>query len=227
MKSKPLLLLSLLAAAPVQAQQAKPPALSSFASNAAGFAPRGWTVEREARGDLNRDGLPDFAFVLIAAKPDPNPRMLGVALGKAGGGYTLAALNSAFLPAKRRPNGLSEGWMLFEEDSIAIAKNQLHIRFEYTRGHRSFTFGWRAGTLQLTGFDSVAVGGGCLDQLSINFLTRRAKMSAGWIDAPDPKPVWRTLPPRPLLSLQALGDGEELDPYGLITSFPLRCPERP
>ncbi|HEY0027300.1 MAG TPA: hypothetical protein VGC35_05475 [Allosphingosinicella sp.] len=210
------------------------PSLPDIAANASAFAPRGWAVETQVRGNLNGDSLPDLALVLTRGdtaprqgqrEANPNPRMLVVAWGRATGGYALAIRNTAFLPRKRPPNGLSSDWVTFEDGSLEVDHGRLRVTIEYLRGHRSFSFGWRQGALRLIGFDTVGVSGaGCMDELSINFLTRRAKMSAGWIDRDEPRPVWRALRPRPLLALKDLGDGEELDPYDLTMHFPLRCP---
>ncbi len=58
-----------------------------------GFAPRGWVIEKTARGDLNRDRVPDAALVLIEDKPakdkdgyaTPRSRALVVAVKDARG----------------------------------------------------------------------------------------------------------------------------------------------
>jgi|GEM_PF-392830 len=36
------------------------------------FAPAGWKIEQQVSGDLNGDGLPDYALTLVEAKPDKN-----------------------------------------------------------------------------------------------------------------------------------------------------------
>jgi len=94
--------------------------LPPVAASAEAFAPRGWRVETQARGDLNADGAPDLAFVLTAEDA----------------------------PAR---SGLAE---------------------------------------------------------------------------PDPNPRWMKVPRQALVSLDEIGEGEELDPHGLDTRFPLACPER-
>jgi hypothetical protein len=47
------------------------------------FVPRGWTVETEASGDLNSDGLPDIAAVLIREMPESGERGAEDELGRA------------------------------------------------------------------------------------------------------------------------------------------------
>lgn len=216
------------------------PRVPAEANDVRGFVPRGWRVETVAKGDLNGDRRQDLAFVLIgeASAPyapprygnqelrsDP-PRILGVAFGRRTGGYALAVQNRHFLPRKRPPNGLSAGWMLFEEGSVAVSRGRLQTIFQYTRSHLTFTFRWEKGAFRLIGYDAGGVSGGCATSLSINFLTRRARLSAGHIDEDADVVRWRRLRPRPLATLDRIGDGEEFDPYGPDRGFPLWCRER-
>jgi len=218
-----------------QATVAYPP-LPKTAASAAGFAPSGWMVETQARGDLNRDGLPDLAFVLLArevsraagsteaGKLPPGPaRILAIAFAQPRGGFELVLRDHRFLPRKRPPNGLSQGYMLFENGSLDASGGRLRTVFEYTRGHTTFAFRWQNGAFALIGYDSADVSGGCLTQLSIDFLSSRAKMTAGYIDSEKDQVRWRSLARRPLLTLDRIGNGEDFDPYGLLTAFPLTC----
>jgi len=205
------------------------PPLPAAGASAQAFAPRGWTVETQAEGDLDGDGTADLAFILLA--PDSagapsryaNPRIIGIGLGRPGGGYRLVASDRRFLPPKRAPNGGSEGWMLFGKGSLDAGGGRLRIVFEYTRGHRTFTFGWRQGGLRLVGFDTAAVDGGCVRELSANFLSSRARIGAAAIEADKPSVRWQRLPPRAGPSLEQIGPGEEFDPGGLLARFPLTC----
>jgi len=209
---------------------AESPVLPSTGRSAADFAPAGWRVETQASGELNGDGVADLAIVLLgpgdvdpdrpprtgsAAPINPNPRILAVAFGRRVGGYEVALRNGEFLPRQTPPNGLSVGYMLFGEGSLDARGGRLRVIFEYTRGHRTFSFRWRDRAFRLIGYDSAGVEAGCLHHLSINFLTRRARLMAAYIDRDEELVRWRRLPSRPLPTLQQIGDGEEFDPFGL------------
>ena len=203
-------------------------------ADAAGFAPPGWRVETHARGDLNADRIADLAFILIAedaadylaeASP-PSPRMFGIAFGRRDGRYALALLEQAFLPPKTPPNGLSQGFMLFQDGSLDASGGRLRITFEYTRASTTFTLRWQSGAFRIIGYDGGGVEGGCLHHLSVNFLSHRAKLTAGWIDQDEQQVRWRKLPRRPLMTVAQIGDGEVFDPFGIWRNFAMTCGPR-
>lgn len=217
------------------------PDVPNAGKSAAAFAPVGWRVETQVSGDLNGDGAADLAFVLLgpgdvdpgrppregsAVPREPNPRMLAVAFARPAGGYEVALLNREFLPSRTPPNGLSQGFMLFEDGSLEVRGGGLQVNFEYTRGHRSYTFRWQDRAFRLIGYDSAGVEAECLHQLSINFVSRRARLMAVDFEQGEEQVRWKSLSPRPLPTVQQIGNGEEFDPYGLESGFPLRCPER-
>lgn len=202
------------------------------------LVPDGWRVETRAEGDLDGDGTADLAMVLIeerspgslayeATRPDvPPPRILLVAFARREGGYGRTVESHGFLPPKRPPNGLSQGWMLFEDGSLEVSRGRLLIRFDYTRANTAFTFRWQDGALRLIGYDATEVSAGCFHQLSVNYLTARAKLVAGWIETDAERVRWRRLTRRPLLALDEIGEGEAFDALGLAGGFDLRCPAR-
>jgi len=243
---KPILAALLLVPAAAHAQDAplppvRYPAIAEHAEDGPGFVPAGWTLEQSQSGDLNGDGLPDLALAFHQADPhnvikneggfcgdtiDTNPRILAVALAVPGGGYTLAMANHSLVARYDAP--CADDW--FAEDStggggITIERGTLRVRLSYfmsaggwSMGSRTFTFRWQQDALRLIGFDYLDTqrNTGDLTTLSINFLTRKARIAHGTVESDKEKVRWQTLPARAPLTIDQIGDGADFDPDGLV-----------
>jgi hypothetical protein len=207
------------------------PSLPQQSGGPEGFVPSGWTLEARAKGDLDRDGAADLALVLRQQDPknvianeglgenpfDTNPRILAVVLREPSGGYRLAFANRALIPRRVDPVVADP----LEEGGIAIGRGALRVtlyRFAgaggWSMGTTSFTFRLRDGTLHLIGYDreTTARNTGEMNEISINYLGGRAKLTRGRIEQDRTESTWRKLPRRPLLTIDAVGDGLEFDP---------------
>jgi hypothetical protein len=243
----PRLLAALIFAMPVAAAAqidgippARYPSLPAQAANAAGFVPQGWVLEASAVGDLNGDGRKDFALVLrqqdranllahdgFCENPlDTNPRILAVAFAEAAGGYRLALQNRDFIPRRDNPCALDA---FSAEGGIEISRGSLRLFFEHMMsvggwgaGTTSYAFRWRQGAMRLIGFDhsNVQRNTGCLNTISINYLTRRTRATRAWMSSEGEEVRWRRLPAQPLPTLAAIGDGMTFDPGRLIENMP-------
>jgi hypothetical protein len=208
------------------------PTLAAQAADAAGFAPAGWQIETKLAGDLNGDKIDDLVLVLREhdpanlldnpdgpgdAKLDTNPRILAVALGRAGGGYDLAVANHTLIPRTTESN-LDD---FLEPDAIAIKRGALHVRLHlfanaggWGTSNPIFTFRLQHGTLELIGYDSSSVnrGSGAVTDVSVNYASGKLKLSTGSIEDDALKVRWKTLPKRPPLTIDQIGNGIEFDP---------------
>ena len=211
------------------------PRLVLQAPSAEAFAPAGWRVEFKAAGDLNKDGIDDLALVIRQddpanvltnmpigpAKFDTNPRILAVALGRRGGGYDLALENHTLIPRTTEPNlddYLSEG------GGVSIARGTLQVKLHlfasaggWSMGTVGYTFRFQSGRLELIGYDSAMTqrNSGETTEISVNYSTGRMKIATGSIENDKTKVRWRTLPKRPPLTIDQIGDGMEFDPMKL------------
>jgi len=207
------------------------PKLPAQAASAAGFAPKSWRVEEEVKGDLNADGIDDLAVVLRNDDPrnvithdgfgpspfNSNPRILAVAFGVAGGGYRLALENHTLIPRPETPtleDPLAEGEM-------AIAKGVLKLKLHFfanaggwTMFNSTFSFRWQNGRFELIGFDRFLIqrNTGEVEELSINFSTRKAKIGTGTADSDTTSTRWVKSSALKVLSIEQIGDGLEFDP---------------
>lgn len=210
------------------------PELPPAAADAAGFVPPGWVLLASRRGDLNGDGADDLALLLrmndranILSIPsgdqtepfDTNPHMLVVALAEPGGGFRRAASNRGLFP---RPDQPFTGDVPPNEDTITLERGSLVVFLEYLRGWARFRFRWQEGAMRLIGYDDTGADGGCATATSINYLTGRARLSAGYIDQDRNRTAWRRLTraERPTLDRIDLLDFE---PEAAVAGEPLWC----
>lgn len=220
---------------PASAFEAPPatiPELPASGGAAADFAPPGWIVEAEAKGDLDGDGTPDVAFVLRGTDPalkikgdglgpetlDTNPRIVGVAVAREGG-YRLVARNATLIPRNDVPSREDT----FEKDGLSIARGALKIELTHfmTAGgwgaaNASFLFRLREGRLEAVGYDRFTVqrNTGETETLSVNYLTRRMSRATGTIETdPDTdKKAWTRLRTQRPPTIDEIGDGLDFDP---------------
>ena len=206
------------------------PKLPASAASAAGFAPRGWKVERAITGDLNRDGRPDLAVILkgtdpkcvvptenAGGSPDTNPRLLLVAFaGKAG--FTLQLANATVIPRTDDPY-MDDPLNL---DDFAIRGGVLRLALNFWRSMGGWTtysstlsFRWDGQRFPLIGFDRETLrrNSGETETLSVNYLTGRTVIAKGSIED-DARGTSRQqrIPVQKTASLETFGNGLDYEP---------------
>ena len=161
------------------AQNSKPLAASSVALRADApvlFAPRGWKIQQQINGDLNRDGKPDAALVLVEDKAanEARRRALVVVL-REGKGLRRVGFNNSLLLGTRDGGafyGASETPV-----NVAIRKGVLHVNQESgSREVLDTTHKFRfdgQNRMMLIGFDSISRdrATGSAQIISINYST--------------------------------------------------------
>lgn len=222
------------------AQMPEPPAvtfpvLPAHAASAQGFVPGDWKIAKQQAGDLNGDGKADLALLLkMTAKAnfvplddsepnklfDTNPYMLAVALGDPAGGYRLAASNAKFFLRREFP--YTGDVPPDEGDSVRIERGTLLLYNEYLRGFDSFRFRWENGEFRLIGYESSGADGGCVEQISINYLTGKVKWSDAPIEGGKKVSVDRTVTPGALPTLGTI-DMMTFIPSDTIDGDPPSC----
>jgi hypothetical protein len=111
--------------------------LPAVGKSLADFVPPGWTVQEQASEDLNGDGVPDIAAILVQGKSDGSrsededelQRALIVLLGRGKDKFTLAGVNDKLLQCKGC-GGVKES------DGISIKKGIIVV--EQMSGSREF-----------------------------------------------------------------------------------------
>lgn len=225
---------AVLSCRPAMAQDLVPPlppapSVPAHAETAEGFAPRGFEVAQQASGDLNLDGRPDLALVLAGHDPalvisdpatlsrlDSNPRLLVVALANPQGGYDLAARADDLIPRQMDVNAFD----YLEDGGVSILQGVVRLSLQIWAGAgpqtwKAYDFYWRDGRLRLVAY-SVTVfnrASGESDTLDVNFLTGLAERRIGndFDDTPE-RVARRRMARRPLLPVEAIGDGINFSP---------------
>ena len=213
---------------PTFASDTAPPTIPAKASSASQFVPDGWSLEHEKQGDLNKDGLPDLLLVLRqtyksnASEPDtfdPLNRMLLVAFREnEGNDYRLALLNTTLIPP-RETSSLDD--ILSEAGDIIISNGTFKVSLYlfmsaagWDTGTSRFHFRYQNNAFALIGYDrdNTHRSSGKTTETSVNYLTRKAKITTGNIAHDARKITWRKLPKARLLHIDDIEDGLSFDP---------------
>ncbi len=210
------------------------PSLPKKAASAEGFVPSGWVLEAQASGDLNQDGVDDLAIVIRQNDPanvlrdieglsedpfDTNPRIIAVAFRvQSDGDYALQFENHTLI--SRRTNSSAED-PFDKDDGIAVARGAVKVRLRWfmsAGGWETFTvvytFRHKSGMFELIGYDRDELhrGSGATKAVSINYLTRKLEVTTGSIEHNAIKVRRKSLPQRPILTIDDIGDGLGFDP---------------
>jgi hypothetical protein len=205
------------------------PVFPAQAASAAGFAPRGWKVEKAVKGDLNRDGRADLALILKGAdtncilqpdgKPEPidtNPRVVLVAFGT-NAGFVRQVVGSKVIPR------IDDPYMddPLNPDTFAIRQNVLRMGLSYWRSmggwttfSSTFSFRWDGKRMRLIGFDKDTTqrNSGQTEQLSVNLVSGFVKATKGSIEDDSVRTVSLKRIPQKPEALDTMDDGLGYEP---------------
>lgn len=202
--------------------------IKSIVAKTSDFIPVGWKLIKEAKGDLNKDGLADVALVIENKDPrnfisntdklggdtlNLNPRLVLVAFKKANGTYQLVAKNASFIPTQHNEKSPCLTDPFAENGSIEIAKGLLSIHFQnfYSCGaweiyNFDYIFRYQNQKFELIGYNKSSINRSSGEQISttLNFSTMKMNYSTGanaFKDGGKLKTTWKTIKPRKLLEL--------------------------
>jgi len=201
------------------------PAIPVRAQTKADFVPKGWIIEEEGNGDLNGDGIPDLMLVLHMNDPrnviknsdlNTNPRMLVIAFAdKATNKYSLALANHTLIPRNDSP--VMEDYF----NDAKIIKGTIQVSLvessnvgSWSTSNTKFTFKYLDGCFKLIGYDSMETqrNTGETNDVSINYLTRKAKIARGNMENDKEKISWKSVPMKSLLCIDTIGNGLGFSP---------------
>ncbi len=207
------------------------PELAEQGEDAQSFVPKGWMLEKEIRGDLNKDRAEDLVLVLHNADPanlfktewapetpvDTNPRMLAVALAESGG-YRLVVSNHELIP---RIISSTESDPLSETGGVSIDRGSLLVKIYYfssaggsDTGHMDFRFRHEEDEFRLIGYDRINVNrmSGEIRNVSANYLNRKVVIKTGSIESDVDKVTTKKLKSGDVVTIEDIGEPWAFEP---------------
>jgi len=197
--------------------QADHPQIPKTGTNTGAFVPKGWKIIYRAKGDLNKDHLPDEAIIIQNTNPknlikndgmgrdtlNVNPRMLLVLI-KTSGNYSLLAQNTNFIPTENDVENTCLADPLQETGAVSIKNGVLILSYQYWLSCGSYgvsnvdyTFRFQNQKMELIGFQTgnYSRSSGEESTTSLNFSTRKKSETFGGNMFSDktnkPKTVWK------------------------------------
>jgi hypothetical protein len=141
------------------------PAIPAKVTYRAQLVPPGWTLEVEAKGDLNGDKRPDLAIIIQSEKPDIDysgeptvgPRMLIIALAS-GKGYDRIMANHTLIP-RQESNYVTDylaesGPLEIKRGRLIVALNLFMTAGGWSTWTNTFSFAFNKGKMRLVRFEN-------------------------------------------------------------------------
>lgn len=172
--------------------------------------PEKWDTLVTAKGDLNKDGVPDLVFVIQGTKKENlevselydqdtlnlNPRILGIYLGDGSGGFVKHNQSNTFIPLKDSPtmDEPLEGIEITEKGILQIRFILFYSAGSWYTSNHLYQFRFQQDKLKLIGYDSTDThrGTGEVTSYSINFLTGKMSITRSNFTNDEPESVeWK------------------------------------
>lgn len=196
--------------------------------------PKGWKIVDSKLGDLNKDGIPDLVFVIQNTDKknielnegfgnnttDSNPRVLGIYFGTKTGAFEKKLVSKDFIVGRDSP-AMDEPF-----EGVQISKKgvlEINFRFWYSAGSwgmskHKYKFRYSSNEFVLIGYESSEAhrSSGVTTDYSINFLTKKMKITKGNYSTNSPKTVeWKKFKLENPLTIESIGKPFELEFNGI------------
>ncbi len=191
------------------------------------FFPKGYVIFEQIKGDLNKDGVDDYVFIIKGTnkskiitdqsrgKLDRNRRGIIVLFSKKNdkNSYELAAKNYNCFSSENEDGGV----YFAPELSVKIMKGNLSILYGHGRyGSWEYTFRYQNAGFELIGYDNTNGGAVVSSQVSINFSTKKKQEKVNTNENAQGgdevfKETWKNITINKLFKLQEIKDFDTLD----------------
>src|SRR5262245_18125680 len=184
------------------------PKLSAEGASSESFVPKGWKIEAEYKGDLNKDGKDDLLILLRMNEPgnviqhdelgqnpfDTNPRILAAVFAdEKDKSYRLVLQNHSLIGRPEDPgldDPLSEtGGIAVEGGTVKVALHLISSAGSWATGLTVYRIRHGKRGFELVGFDrsTTGRGDGSVEEVSINYLAGKVKVSTSTIEDDEPR----------------------------------------
>lgn len=197
--------------------------------------PDNWILLDSTSGDLNQDGIPDLVFAIQKSDRnnielndelfgidtiDLNPRTLAIYFGNKSGSYNKKLVSESFIILRDSPK-MDEPFEGFSINKKGVL--DINYRFWYSAGswivsNHKYRFRFQNNEFALIGYDSFEAhrSSGEFTDYSINFLTRKMKVTKGNLFNEEPESVeWKEFYLEKLLTIKSIKKPFELEFYGI------------
>jgi hypothetical protein len=119
---------------------------------------------------------------------------LAVAFARPDGSYALALENHTLIPRRESScfdDALEEGNVSITHGTMNLTLHRFASTGTWEMGDATYTFRWQNKRFELIGYDDMSVmrNSGEISEISINFMTRKAKLSSGHVSKDSPNKV--------------------------------------
>ena len=192
--------------------------------NPTDFLPEGYIIVDTIIGDLNKDGIDDWALLIKGTNKvnvvinrfdeevDRNRRGL-VVLFKENNSYTLALRNTDCFSSENEDGGVYFPPQL----SIEINRGNLFVKYGHGRyGHWQYTFRYQNSDFELIGYDASSGGAVIESETSINFLSKKKLRRVNTNEEAQGgdevfEDTWKDIEVNELVKLSEIKDFDELN----------------
>tara|TARA_B110000046_G_scaffold42565_1_gene47226 strand:- start:21222 stop:21923 length:702 start_codon:yes stop_codon:yes gene_type:complete len=183
--------------------------LTNMGTNLVDIIPNNWRLLDSAIGDLNQDGISDLIFAIQKTDKnntelndglgtdtlDLNPRMLAIYFGTESGGFKKQLVSEYFIILRDSPtmDEPFEGFNISKKGILDVNFRFWHSAGSWFMSNHKYRFRFQNNEFALIGYDSSEAhrASGETTDYSVNFLTRKIKITKGNFSNNEPESIER------------------------------------
>jgi len=196
--------------------------------------PKNWRLLDSTNGDLNQDGISDLVFAIQKTDQnniqlndglgsdsiDLNPRIFAIYFGTESGVLKKRLVSEHFIILRDSPtmDEPFEGFNINNKGILDIKFTFWYSAGSWTISNHKYRFRFQNNKFALIGYDSNEAhrASGKITDYSINFLTKKIKITKGNFSSDDPESVeWKKFRLEQLMTIKSIDKPFELEFEGI------------